>query len=81
MQIRVLFFAQLRDITNKKEIIIEAPENCTITDLKPVIAKLYPDVRPFFETISFAVDNEYVSSEKILEPECCVALIPPISGG
>jgi molybdopterin converting factor subunit 1 len=81
MQIKVLLFAQLRDIANRSEISVNLPEYSSVKDLIEILKERYPALCEHLDYASYAIDNEYVSRDTLLEPECCVALIPPISGG
>ena len=81
MQVRILFFAQLRDITKTAEAVIELPDRSSVEDLKQILPQKYPGLDKYLATLSYAIDNEYVSGDQLLKPECSVALIPPISGG
>jgi molybdopterin converting factor subunit 1 len=81
MEIRLLFFAQLRDLAKTAETEITLDTNSTIDDLLKLLPRWYPDLKDHLNVVSFAVDNEYVSKDTLLQPGCTVALIPPISGG
>ncbi|MES1221950.1 MAG: MoaD/ThiS family protein [Bacteroidota bacterium] len=77
MQVTILIFGQLADITGKSAI--------TLTDiadtetLKKQLQKQYPGLSEF--PFLIAVDKEVVSENTILNDNCIVALLPPYAGG
>lgn len=81
MKIKLKFFAQLRDVTNCEETEIEIQEDASVDDLVWILGEQYPKLREHLKTVSFAIDNEYVSKDTKLKKGCEVALLPPISGG
>jgi molybdopterin converting factor subunit 1 len=81
MQIRLLFFAQLRDLAKTTEVVMDVPDNINIADLKPIIADRFPGMRAHLDTVTYAIGNEYVAATSALSANDTVALIPPISGG
>jgi molybdopterin synthase catalytic subunit len=80
-QIRVLFFANLREIVGSKEISIDVPGESTVADLKEVVAGLYPLLAPHLETTLISVNKEYGFDDEVIPEGAEVALFPPVSGG
>lgn len=79
--IRVLFFANLREIVGTKEISLEIPAGSSIADLKSQVADLYPYLAPHLETTLISVNKEYGFDDEIIPEGAEVALFPPVSGG
>ena len=81
MQIRVLFFGVLKDVTGLPVEILELPESSTLSDLLAHYAKSRPSLSSHFEGIAVSLNQEFASPADILHPGDEVALLPPVSGG
>jgi molybdopterin synthase sulfur carrier subunit len=79
VKIRVLFFAQPREIVGKNQMDFEVSEGETITFLIKKLQSQFPALL----TVKFvpAVNSEYIANDYKLHDGDQVALIPPISGG
>ncbi len=80
---KIKYFAWIKDITNKdyEEINKNHPKN--IEDLKKVLNSHYPDLKKHMNKniLRFAVNMEYVSTNKNLNSSDEIAIFPPVSGG
>ena len=80
---KIKYFAWIKDITGKEfDIILENyPKN--IDDLKKYLKKSYPDLRNHIsnDILRFAINMEYVTKNKDLDPKDEIAIFPPVSGG
>ena len=77
MQIKVLVFAQILDITGKRELVLD---NIRTTDeLNGQLHILYPTLSKLPYRI--AVDKEIITKNTSLDDHSIVALLPPFSGG
>jgi molybdopterin converting factor small subunit len=77
MQINVIIFGQLTDITGSNAITINGVED---TDkLIRQLHKRYPSLAEYPYLI--AVEKEVISSNTTLKDNCTVALLPPFAGG
>ncbi len=77
MTVNILFFGQLRDITNNDALTLN-----DVTDTDSLIQQLnkyYPSLSEFPYIV--AVDKEVISSNIVLKDNCTVALLPPYAGG
>lgn len=81
MQIRVLFFATLREIAKTKELELEVPEGITLQQLKPMLVKRIPALAPALMTSLASVNKEFAFDADEIPPEAEVAFFPPVSGG
>ncbi len=81
MQVRVLFFASLRDKVKTREANEVLDEGSSIGDLWAVLCGKHVSIEPMGGSVSFAVNREYASRETVLHEDDEVALIPPVSGG
>lgn len=81
MRVKVLLFAFLRERLGREELSLEIPQGTKVAELPGKVfpdSGLPPDV---WSRIRYAVNLEYVSSDRGLEEGDEVALIPPVAGG
>jgi molybdopterin synthase sulfur carrier subunit len=90
LDLRVKFFASLRDITKVKEAELEAPD---IESLLKKLVEMYGDqfrdaifddgnIRKFFKILRNGRDIDFEQGLKTkLESEDVVAIFPPVGGG
>ena len=81
MDVRVLFFASIREIVGKNSIEIKLNEGATIKDLRNELSKQFPELGRVEKKLAVAVNEEYVVDDAPLVNGDEVALIPPVSGG
>ena len=81
MQIRVKFFAILRDKARAAEATLDLPQDATIATAAEAIAAKYPTLRDHLSRIAYAVNREYAPRDTQLHDGDELALIPPVSGG
>lgn len=80
INIRVLYFAQIREATKIKREILELSQNATLEDLIKLIHVRYPEVRNV-KNFKISVNYQFVKPDANLGNEDEVAFLPPISGG
>ncbi|ASS91278.1 MAG: molybdopterin converting factor subunit 1 [Bacillaceae bacterium] len=76
--IRILFFAQLKEQLNKKEMTLPYQE-ITVKQLRERLEKEYS--LPALSSVLFAINEEFAAEDDIIRDGDVVALIPPMSGG
>jgi len=77
MEVNVLFFGQLKDISGKDNLVIHDIDN---TDsLVNVLKQKFPGLTR--RTYVVAVGNEIIQDNTLLQPNATVALMPAFSGG
>lgn len=77
---RILFFAHLRDVTRCAEMTLP----CTETDAAGLWRELlavHPGLERFRSSVRLAKNSEYVAHDARFTDADEVALIPPVSGG
>jgi molybdopterin converting factor subunit 1 len=80
MQIKILFFGIVRDITNKNTFDIDIDSSMNIEQFVSLLQDKFtgfPDITSF----TIAVNEEYVEKDFVLKAKDVVAIIPPVSGG
>jgi molybdopterin converting factor subunit 1 len=80
MQIRVKYFAIIREKINKVEESFSIPQPATTSDLWKLISHQY-DLHEHSDYIRFAVNMTYVQNDHQLNDGDVVALITPVAGG
>jgi len=77
MQLTILFFGQLTDITGEASIQLE-----DIADTAALAILLHQKFPALANSkYAIAVDKKVINSNTILTQNCTVALLPPFSGG
>ena len=80
-QIKVLFFATLRDRAGEKSVNIDIPEETTVQALKDIIVKTFPGLQKSIDSVVVSVNREFAFDENIIPENAEVAMFPPVSGG
>ena len=81
MNLKLLYFAQLREKIKASEEDLELPAGSTVSDVRQHLLKRYPHMKNTLDAVAIAVNLEYTEDELILSEGDSVALIPPVSGG
>jgi len=80
IQIKMLYFAQVRDITQIHNEVLEIKQNSSTKDLLNLLYIKYPKL-PDVKNLSVSINCLVSKSDIILKDSDEVALLPPISGG
>jgi len=81
MNVRVQFYAQLRDLAGISETDIEVTPDATVTQLLDQVYQRVPTVRQHDKTILVAAGLEFVQRDYRLKPGETIAIMPPVQGG
>jgi MoaE-MoaD fusion protein len=81
MQIRVLFFGMLKDLTGRSCDSLEMPEHSTLRDLLTHYQQHNPRLNQVAASLAMSINQEYALPEAPLKSGDEVALLPPVSGG
>ena len=81
MQVRVRFFATLRERAGAAELLQAVDGVITVAELWEMIRCERPKLADYAGRVAFAVNQEYVDSKTTLQDNDEVAFIPPVSGG
>ena len=79
--VRVLFFATLRDRAGIKSVEIDISDGGTVRELKENIARQYPVLGSSMKSVLTSINHEYASEDTIVPANAEVAMFPPVSGG
>ena len=81
MNIRIRYFASLRETTEKNEEVLTLPDGTTVATLRATLLTRYPRLQTVMERALCAVNHQYVSLETVLHEGDEVVFIPPVGGG
>jgi molybdopterin synthase catalytic subunit len=81
MQVRLLFFASLKDIVGSKQIHLEMPSGSTVADVLSHLETNYPRLKDYRPVVLTAINEEYVDQRTTVQDGDEVAIFPPVSGG
>jgi len=81
MQVRVLFFATLKDIVGARQMQLDVPAGATVADVLTRLEGRFPRIKDYRPVVLTAVNEEYVAQSTRVEEGDEVAVFPPVSGG
>jgi molybdopterin synthase catalytic subunit len=81
VNIRVLFFGQLKGVAGCASDTVDLAEGATIADLLAHYEKKIPRLKHFLPSTAISLNQEYASPAARLKESDEVALLPPVSGG
>lgn len=81
MKVRVLFYAQLRDLVGVDEIEVEVSQNDAVQELLEKIYAQKPALRAHDKSILVGAGLEFVDRNYKLKPAEEIAIMPPVQGG
>ena len=81
MQVRLLFFASLKDIVGSRQLQLDLPHGATVEDVLTRLEASYPRIKDYRPVVLTAINEEYVDRRTPIQEGDEVALFPPVSGG
>lgn len=81
MNVRVQFYAQLRELIGVEELHLEFPEGATVRELLEEIYARQPALRTHDKSILIGAGLEFVDRNYKLNPREEIAIMPPVQGG
>ena len=81
MNMRVQFYAQLRELIGIHELELELPEGATVRELLEQIYEQKPALRAQDKSILVGAGLEFVDRNYQLKPGEEIAIMPPVQGG
>ena len=81
MNVRVQFYAQLRDLVGAPELNVDLPDKATVGDLLAKIYEQTPALRSLDKSILIGAGVEFVDRNYELEPDEQISIMPPVQGG
>ena len=81
MQIRVLLFGILKDLTGRSSEELSVPDRATAGDVLGHYQERLAGKRELLASVAISVNQEYSAADRKLSPGDEVGLLPPVSGG
>ena len=81
MQVRVLFFGVLKDLTGRANDLLKLPEHATLADVVVHYEDLNPRLNELAASIAISVNQEFAAADSPLKEGDEIAFLPPVSGG
>lgn len=81
IQIRMRYFAALREIAGRQEEILSVPEEASVTEARTFLLARYPQMENALAKAVCAVNHQYVTPTTKLKEGDEVVFIPPVGGG
>ena len=81
MNVRVLFFSMLRDLTGAPELVMQTTPDATVATLLEECFIRWPKLRDWDKSLLIAVDQSYAKRTSPLHENAEVAIMPPVQGG
>ena len=81
MQIRVLFFGILKDLTGRASDLLKLPEDATLADVVVHYQGINPRLNELAASIAISINQEFAAADSPLKEGDEIAFLPPVSGG
>ncbi len=82
IEIKVMLFANIRDLTGKEELVLQVEDGITVSDALRIIKESLPMLERLpIDSFMVAVNMEYASRNYLLKDGDIIAIIPPVGGG
>lgn len=81
MNIRMRYFASLREIAGQSEELLTVPEGTRVADIRALLLERYPRLQAAMERALCALNKRYVPAETELHDHDELVFIPPMGGG
>jgi MoaE-MoaD fusion protein len=81
MQIKILFFATLKDIAGTNRISITIPDGSTVRDVKVFLTQQFPRIEAPLSRALVSVNQQYADDNELVPDNAEIAVFPPVSGG
>lgn len=81
MQVKVLYFATLRDRAGGRSEAVSLPEGSTVAELKALLLDRHDRLEEALDSALVSINREFAFDDEVLQEGDEVALFPPVSGG
>jgi molybdopterin converting factor small subunit len=81
MKVRVMFYAQLRDLLGMRQLDVDVADGATVRDLLGKIYAQRPAFRAHDKSILIGAGVEFVDRNYRLSPGEEISIMPPVQGG
>jgi molybdopterin synthase sulfur carrier subunit len=81
MNIRIRYFASLREITGQSQEVLALTEGASISEVRALLVERFPRLQSILERCVYAVNRGYVPADTALHEGDELVFIPPMGGG
>jgi molybdopterin synthase catalytic subunit len=81
VQVKLLFFASIKDIVGSRELAIDVPSGSTVSDVLERLESRFPRMRAYRPIVLTSVNEEYAPLQSVVSDGDELAIFPPVSGG
>jgi sulfur-carrier protein len=81
MQVRIRYFAGLREATKTEGETLDLPDGATAADVRALLGERYPTLARLLPPCAVAVNRAYVAADAPLSDGDELVFIPPVGGG
>jgi MoaE-MoaD fusion protein len=81
MQVRILFFGVLKDLTGRASDLLNLPEHATLGDVVTHYEDINPRLNELAPSIAVSINQGFAGPESPLKEGDEIAFLPPVSGG
>ena len=81
MNVKILFFATMKERCGTDVMTLELSNNASVTDLKTMLGEQMPALEKSLPTALVSVNGEFAFPEDQIPPDAEVGIFPPVSGG
>lgn len=79
--VKVLFFANMKDIVGQKVISMELPDATSVKDIRQLLTLQYPELEKAMGTALASINREFAFDGDLIPEDAEIAFFPPVSGG
>ncbi len=81
IQLKILFFAKLKEIIGASQIKFDVEKGSTIQDLKNRLVEKYPQLEDFLSIMLVSINQNFAFDSDLIPENAEIACFPPVSGG
>ncbi|MCA9183907.1 MAG: MoaD/ThiS family protein [Planctomycetales bacterium] len=81
LHIDVRLFAAAADLAAARQLRLHVPAGCSLSDLIDQLLERFPTMSNLAHVSRWAVDEQFVPTDFIIDRDLAIAMIPPVSGG
>jgi molybdopterin converting factor subunit 1 len=81
MQIRLRYFAALREHIGREDEMLELPDGARVAQARALLAEHYPAVADLLPRCAAAINRTYAAADAPLADQDELVFVPPLGGG
>ena len=81
MKVKLLFFANLKNIISKSKLDLTLPDGANVLQLREILLGSYPQLKEVLPNVIVSINQEFAFDEDLIPEGAEIAFFPPVSGG